>query len=220
MYPIHIRFISTCEWGLKPIWEYRNPHAFFLLTRSWVISDLCRMGGNNLNFLWVYETRSNLWFVNESFIWIIWLGSSTVQKTVSMIHLWIGLSSTHWFNNSVLELKRQLIIKPGVFTVHTNQLLDSEYSTLVMLTTFLIWCFCIFFFQLERINPWFGWINDDRNTFFGNSSIIHSEWEIPQCIWTLARQPFLHCQTFRSRNWFFDMQRTAYFLLQTNQLKF
>ncbi len=37
-YPIHIWFISTYEWGLKPIWEYRKPCDFFLLTRSWAIS--------------------------------------------------------------------------------------------------------------------------------------------------------------------------------------
>ncbi len=36
---------STYEWGLKPIWEYRKPCDFFLLTRSWAISDLCHMGG-------------------------------------------------------------------------------------------------------------------------------------------------------------------------------
>ncbi len=44
-YPIHIGFISTYEWGLKPIEDYRNPCDLFLLTRSWARSDLCHMGG-------------------------------------------------------------------------------------------------------------------------------------------------------------------------------
>ncbi len=45
LYPI----ISTYEWDLKPIGEYRNLCDFFLITRSWAISDLCHMGGTNLN---------------------------------------------------------------------------------------------------------------------------------------------------------------------------
>ncbi len=40
------------EWHLKPIWEYRNPCVdFFLLTRLWVISDLCHIWGKNRNWV-------------------------------------------------------------------------------------------------------------------------------------------------------------------------
>lgn len=60
----------------KPICDYRNPCAFFfLLTRSWVITDLCHMEGKHLN--WVrrcthmyclfYEL---IFFANESICWI------------------------------------------------------------------------------------------------------------------------------------------------------
>lgn len=34
-HPIHIRFIPTYEWGLKPIWEYQYPCVFSCLCVRW-----------------------------------------------------------------------------------------------------------------------------------------------------------------------------------------
>lgn len=47
-YQIQIRFITTYERGLIPIWQYQNSCTFFfLLMLSCFISDLCHLRGKN-----------------------------------------------------------------------------------------------------------------------------------------------------------------------------
>ncbi len=64
-YPIHIWFISYEP--QKSIGEYQKPCDFFLLTRSWAISDLCHMGGKNRNWVtWTMQCKCGLCVTHDN----------------------------------------------------------------------------------------------------------------------------------------------------------